>query len=96
MGLASVFEADGSRLGRRNGRAYGYRVRGADDQVATAPAQRYRQIIEGRMAAFADGRSIRCRAFRPDERPVCIAAVQVDRVAFEDAGGATLSEWGGG
>ena len=96
MGLASVFEANGSRLGRRNGRAYDYTVRGADDQPAAAPAQGYRLIIEGRMAAFPDGRSIRCRASSPDQRPVCIAAVQVDRVAFEDGGGVALSEWRGG
>lgn len=96
MGLASVFEADGSRLGRRNGRAYDFTVRGVDDQPAASPEQGYRLIIEGRMAAFPDGRSIRCRASGPDERPVCIAAVHVDRVAFEDASGAALSEWRGG
>lgn len=96
MGLASVFEADGSRLGRRNGRAYDYTVRGRDDQAAATPAQGYRLIIEGRMAAFPDGRSIRCRASSPDQRPVCIAAVKVDRVGFEDASGAALSEWRGG
>lgn len=96
MGLASVFEADGSRLGRRNGRAYDFTVRGLDDQPAASPEQGYRLMIEGRMAAFPDGRSIRCRASGPDERPVCIAAVHVDRVAFEDANGTALSEWRGG
>ena len=92
-GLASVFEADGSRLGRRNGRAYEHTVRGDGDQPAVAPAQGYRLVLEGRMAAFPEGRSIRCRASGPDQRPVCIAAVQIDRVAFEDAGGSLLSEW---
>ena len=96
MGLASVFEADGSRLGRRNGRAYEHTVRGVDDQPAVAPVQGYRLVLEGRLAAFPEGRSIRCRGSGPDQRPVCIAAVQIDRVAFEDAAGALLSEWRGG
>ena len=48
------------------------------------------------MAAFADGRAVRCRAAGPDQRPICIGAVQLDRVAFEDAQGAVLSEWRGG
>lgn len=96
VGLASVFEADGSRLGRRNGRAYEHTVRGVDDRPAVAPAGGYRLVLEGRLAAFPEGRSIRCRGSGPDQRPVCIAAVQIDRVAFEDAAGALLSEWRGG
>ena len=62
-------------------------------QPPPAPTGGYRLILEGRMSAFADGRAIRCRASSPDQRPVCIGAVQLDRVAFEDAGGAVLSEW---
>ena len=51
-------------------------------------------MLEGRLGAFPDGRTIRCHAEGPDQRPVCVAAVQLDRVAFEDgASGATLSEW---
>lgn len=95
-GLASVFEAEGSRLGRRNGRAFEHTVRGMDDQPAAAPANGYRLVLEGRMAAYPDGRSIRCRGSGPDQRPVCVAAVQIDRVAFEDAAGSLLSEWRGG
>lgn len=96
VGLAAVFEEDGSRIGRRNGRAYDFTVRGEGDQPPVAPAQGYRLVLEGRMTAFADGRAIRCRAASPDQRPVCIGAVQLDRVAFEDAGGQMLSEWRGG
>ena len=96
MGLAAVFEADGSRLGRRNGRAYSFVVRGDADRPAAIPDGGYRLVLEGRMAAFADGRAVRCRAAGPDQRPICIGAVQLDRVAFEDAQGAVLSEWRGG
>ena len=93
VGLAAVFETDGSRLGRRNGRAYAFTVRGEGDQPPAAPVGGYRLVLEGRMAAFADGRAIRCQAASAEQRPVCIGAAQLDRVAFETADGATLSEW---
>jgi len=93
VGLAAVFEEGGSRLGRRNGRAYEFVVRAAGDQPATPPVGGYRLVLEGRMIAFADGRAIKCRADGPEQRPTCIGAVQLDRVAFEDAAGQMLSEW---
>lgn len=92
-GLAAVFEKDGSRLGRRNGRAYAHTVRAAGDTPPTTPAGGYRVRMQGRIAAFPDGRAIRCRAVSPDQRPVCVAAVQLDRVAFQTAAGDVLSEW---
>lgn len=93
VGIAAVFEAGGSRIGRRNGRAYAFTVRARGDQPLTAPPGGYRLLLEGRVVGFPSGRAIRCRAAGPDERPVCVAAVQLDKVAFEDAAGATLSEW---
>ncbi|WP_374533225.1 hypothetical protein [Phenylobacterium sp.] len=96
VGVAAVFEHGGSRLGRRSGRAYAFTVRGEGDQPPPAPVAGYRLVLEGRLGAFDDGRAIHCRASGPDQRPVCIAAVLLDRVAFEDAGGAVLSEWRGG
>lgn len=96
MGLAAVFETDGSRLGRRNGRPYSLTVRSKDGQPATAPAGGYRLVLEGRLSSFADGQAIRCQALSPDHRPVCLAASRLDRVAFEDAGGGLLSEWRAG
>lgn len=92
-GLAAVFESGGSRLGRRNGRAYSYTVRGEGDAPPARPADGWRVLMEGRFVAFPDGRAIRCRAAGPDQRPVCVAAVQMDRVAFLTADGATLGEW---
>lgn len=93
IGLAAVFEADGSRLDRRNGRAYSFTLRGEDDQLPRPHIGGYRLVLEGRFSAFPDGRAIRCRATNVDQRPVCIAAVQLDRVAFEDADGSVLSDW---
>ena len=93
IGLAAVFEAGGSRLGRRNGRAYTHTIRQAGDTPLIAPDAGYGVRLQGRIAAFPGGRAIRCRAAHPDQRPVCVAAVQLDRVAFETAAGETLSEW---
>tara|TARA_R110002167_G_scaffold56272_1_gene159784 strand:+ start:785 stop:1654 length:870 start_codon:yes stop_codon:yes gene_type:complete len=93
VGLAAVFATGGSRLAQRNGRAYRYTVRAEGDQPLTAPEGGYRVVLEGRVVGFPGGRAIRCRASGPDQRPVCIAAVQLDRVAFETAAGAALGEW---
>lgn len=95
-GLAAVFEVEGSRLKRRMGRAYEYTLRG-DGKVPLVEDQGgYRLVMEGRIAAFADGRAIRCRAASADQRPVCVMAVHLERVAFETSGGQQLSEWRGG
>lgn len=92
-GLAAVFERGGSRLERRNGRGYAFVLRGEDKSQLAAPTQGFRVVLEGRLIAFGDGRAIRCRSSASDQRPVCIAAAQVDRVAFEDAAGSVLTEW---
>ena len=93
VGLAAVFKTGGSRLGRRNGRAYAHTIRQAGDAPLIALDAGYRVRLQGRVAAFPDGRAIRCRAANPNQRPVCVAAVQLDRVAFETPTGDTLSEW---
>ena len=93
VGLAAVFEPEGSRLDRRNGRAYSFTIRGEGDQPPPPHTGGYRLMVEGRFTAFPDGRAIRCRASSVDQRPVCIAAVQLDRVAFEDTDGSVLSDW---
>lgn len=96
LGVAAVFEEGASRIGRRNGRAYAYTVRGEGDQPVQRPAQGYRLLLEGRVVGFpTSGRAFRCRASGPDQRPVCVIAVQLDRVAVTQADGAVMSEWHG-
>lgn len=94
-GMAVVFPEGGSRVNRREGRAYTHIIRAEEEGGAapTVPAAGYRLVVAGRMAGFADGRAIRCSASGPDQRPTCVAAVEIDRVAFTDAAGVTLSEW---
>ena len=93
VGIAAVFEAGGSRIGRRDGRAYVFTVRSQSDHQLAAPTGGYRLLLEGRIVGFPGGRAIRCLASGPDERPVCVAAVQLDKVAFQTATGETLGEW---
>lgn len=93
VGLAAVFETDGSRLGRRNGRAYAHTLRQTGDARLVPSDGGYRARLQGRIAAFPDGRAIRCRAANANQRPVCVAAAQLDRVAFETPAGGVLSEW---
>lgn len=91
-GLAAVFERGGSRVGRRDGTAFSFTIR-AHEGPPLPSTNGYRLVLEGRLTAFPGGRAIRCRSRGPDERPVCIAAAEVDRVAFEDGAGHLLSEW---
>jgi len=93
VGLAAVFETGGSRIGRRNGRAYKATIADSGNDPVTPPEGGYRMLLQGRITSFPSGRAIECRASGPDQRPVCIVAVQLDRVAYEDAAGKNLSEW---
>ncbi len=92
VGLAAGFSSEDSRIGRRNGRAYVFTIRHTGDSPMAANPRGYRLVLEGRLTAFADGRAIRCRADGPAQRPTCIVAVRLDRVAFTNAGD-LLSEW---
>ncbi|WP_312084423.1 hypothetical protein [Brevundimonas sp.] len=93
-GLVFYAPVDGSRIGRREGQPYVHLIRGEVDQPAQPPTHGWRVLIEGRIGAFPDGRSIRCRAPTRDARPTCVAAVQVDKLAFEDGStGRQLAEW---
>ena len=93
LGLARIFEKDGSRVLRRDGRAYEF-VRKIGEGDDAPLAHSYRLVLEGHLEGYGDGRAVRCWAESADHRPVCFYAVAFDRVAFEDASsGAMLAEW---
>jgi len=93
-GLAAVVEADASRLGRRQGQAYAHVIRGEKGVAASPAPGGYALRLEGRLTTFADGRAVKCVQKDAESRPVCVAALRLDRLAFEDgATGALLSEW---
>jgi len=91
VGLAQAFAEGGSRLLRRGDRPYEATVKLEDGQPAGAGG--FRLALEGRIAAGADGRAVGCLSGHPDQRPVCLVRVELERVAFEDPAGATLAEW---
>jgi len=91
FGVAEFFEPGGSRLQRRGARAYEHVLK-IDEPPAGRPVLSL--VLGGRITGFADGQAVRCHGDTPDHRPVCLAAVDLDYVAFEDQGsGAILAEW---
>ncbi len=91
VGLARVFQEGGSRLPRRGGRAYEVTEKVAQGD---SPVDGFRLVLQGRIAAPAEGAPVRCRSEHPDRRPLCLVIVEVDSVALEDARGRRLGEWG--
>lgn len=91
VGLAQVFEKGGSRLQRRGGRAYEVTRKLEADEVPGVGG--FRLVLEGRIAPGPDNRPVNCRGDNPDRRPVCLVRVELERVAFENAGGEMLAEW---
>lgn len=93
LGLARLFTSEDSRAGRRQGRPYEHTVRlGPEDNSPFAMG--YRLVLEGRFTNFPDGRVAHCWAESPDHRPICLYAVEFDRVAFEAGDtGRQLAEW---
>lgn len=92
-GLASIRAEGGSRLGRQPGEAYSFVVRAPEGGALSAPENGYRVVLQGRISTFPDGHAVRCSTESPNRRPVCVAAVVLDSVAFETATGERLSEW---
>lgn len=93
LGFASLHEAQDSRVAARRERPYEFVRRLAADDLAAA-SHGYSLLLEGRLAAFADGNAIRCWVESPNHRPICLYATDLTRVAFEDADtGASLTEW---
>jgi len=93
LGLARLFEPGASRIGRRGERAYEHVVK-LDDGEPLPLAQGYRLVLEGRLAAFPDGRVAHCWNESAAHRPVCLYAVEFDRVAFETGDESRLlAEW---
>jgi hypothetical protein len=93
VGLARIFEKGGSRVLMREDRPYQFSRKLGKDNAGIL-TDTYRLVLEGRLVGFPDGRAIRCWSESADHRPICLYAVEYDRVAFEDAKtGATLAEW---
>ena len=90
-GIAQYFTPADSRVGTRAGRDYVKVVTLAEGQTAPKGMM---LLVEGRLRAWPDGKIIECRDSRTGGRPICIAGITVDRVAFERADDRTVvAEW---
>jgi hypothetical protein len=95
VGIAQHFTAQDSRVQRRAKRSYEI-VRRAEPAIVP-PVAGFNLVLEGRLAAWPEGRVIRCRGGGRDARPVCIVSVEFDRVAFENPqNGLTIAQWSAG
>lgn len=90
-GIVQIITGSDSRVGLRAGRDYRVVVRLKDGE---APPPGVLMRIEGRLRAWPGGKAIRCLSRGASARPACIAAADVDRVAFvRSDNGEVLSEW---
>lgn len=93
-GLAVIESSEASRAGRRRGESWRHVVRApADGEASNPDAGPHQLVLAGRVSRFRDGQSVRCRADRVDQRPVCVMAVELDLIAFAGPDGRRLSEW---
>ncbi|WP_189338373.1 hypothetical protein [Sphingobium sp. SCG-1] len=92
VGFVQLFGKDDPRTLRRGGRPYAATIK--LDEGAHPGAQGYQLSISGRIGAFSDRQPIHCTAADAEVRPVCLVAVELTRVAFDDPeSGVNLSEW---
>lgn len=92
LGLAQFLSADGSRVGRRDGKAFQAVEKVAAEALDASRGFRLR--LRGHVVA-GPGAPILCRAPEgPDIRPACLITVTLDEVAFENpANGSTIATW---
>ena len=93
LGLASVFPAGSDRARQRGGKPY-ETVQKLDPALDALTPADVSMLIEGRIGQAAEGRPVVCHAVAVDRRPVCLVAVDIERVAFLRAGSdKPIAEW---
>lgn len=91
VALVQAFDAESSRLPRRQGRAYEVTRRLPENDAP--PEDGYQLVLAGRLVHSEDAVPIRCHSDGGDQRPTCIAQVEFERIAFEKAPGEIVAEW---
>jgi hypothetical protein len=90
-GIVQIITDADSRVGLRSGRDYRVVVRLAEGEARPAGLV---LLVEGRLRAWPGGKVVRCIGRGVAARPACVAAADVDRVAFVRIdNGEVLSEW---
>lgn len=91
LGLVRMFAPGESRVLQHGARGYEVVQKAEPGRLRLAG---FRLVLAGRVSDFGGRQPIRCRSDSPELRPVCLIAVQFDRVAFEDPmTGEVLAEW---
>ena len=92
VGLAQLFETGGSRVHRRGGEPYRTVEKVELDALKTTEG--FRLVLSGRVGAFPNGQPVACHGAGAELRPVCLIAVEFDRVAIENPlSGEQLADW---
>ena len=92
VGLAQFFETGSSRVPRRDGKPYQTVEKVSLESLRATDG--FRLVLGGRISALPSGQPIGCHSPGAELRPVCLVAVEFDRVAFENPqSGALLAEW---
>ena len=93
LAIGQLFAAGGARQDRRDGRPYTAVVGVAREAVRSAQGFRFR--VTGHIAAVPGGGAAACRQpGGPEQRPICLIATTLDRVAIENpVSGETLATW---
>lgn len=93
LGLVSVFPARSDRSRQRGGKPY-ETVQKLDTGLDALRPVDFSMLIEGRIGQAAAGRPVVCHAPAPDARPVCLVAIDIERVAFLRADSdKPIAEW---
>jgi hypothetical protein len=91
LGLAQLFDTDGSRLNRREGKPYRTAIKLAPASFTAAGG--FRLLVQGRIGTAPDGAPVQCWSENENYRPVCLIVVAIDLVAMETAQGERIAEW---
>ncbi|MBI1406506.1 MAG: hypothetical protein GC145_10315 [Caulobacter sp.] len=93
LGLASFFEPGSSRVPQRGGKPY-ETVQKLTPELEAADSSDLSMVVIGRIGQATEGRPVVCWSETPERRPVCLIAVEIDRVEFRLAGvEKPIAEW---
>lgn len=89
VGIAQFYDNTSDRGRRRDQRAYEVTRRLAEGSRPGAVDL----VLEGRLRALPDGRTILCSGGSPASPPACIVSVAIDAVTLRQVGGEVLGTW---
>jgi hypothetical protein len=82
VGLAQLFETGGSRVHRRDGKPYRTVEKVEPEELQATEG--FQLVLSGRVGAFPNGQPVGCHSAGAELQPVCLVAVEFERVAIEN------------